>query len=96
MYPRKFGQPVDRGLIIYYPCKNIKKLYKINKISAQKWKNKFGLFDHPKMEDKFGLFDQSYSITDAQDYFEYIIRNKKNWMKISPTQIYVFINKVEK
>ena len=49
---------------IYYPWKNIKKLYKNNKfkISPRTW------------NDKFQLPDGSYSVSDIQDYFEYIIK----------------------
>ena len=47
---------------IYYTWKNIKSSYNNNKckISAQTW------------NDKFELLDGSYSVSDIQDYFEYI------------------------
>ena len=50
-----------------YTWKNIKKSYKNSKfkLSASKW------------NDKFELTDGSYSVSDIQDYFEYIIRNMK-------------------
>ena len=50
------------NLTIYYTWKNIKSSYKNNtfKISARTW------------SDKFELPDGSYSISDIQDYFEYI------------------------
>ena len=49
---------------IYYTWKNIKFAYKNNrfKISAPTW------------NDKFDLPDESYSVSDIQDYFEYIIK----------------------
>ena len=49
-------------LSIYYTWKNIKSLYNNNKfkISAPTW------------NDKFELPDGSYSVSDIQDYFEYI------------------------
>ena len=49
----------------YYTWKNIKKSYKNNtfKISALTWKLK--------------LPDGSYSVSDVQDYFEYIIKNRE-------------------
>ena len=52
------------NLRIYYTWKNTKKSYKNNKfkISAPKW-NK-----------EFELPDGSYSISDIQDYFEYILK----------------------
>ena len=52
------------NLSIYYTWKNIKKSYKNNKfeISAVTW------------NEKFELPDGSYSASDIQDYFEYIIK----------------------
>ena len=50
------------NLNIYYTWKNIKRSYKNNKfkISASTW------------NDEFELPDGSYSVSDIQDYFEYI------------------------
>ena len=50
---------------IYYKWKNIKSLYNNNKfkISTSTW------------NDEFELPDGSYSISDIQDYFEYILKN---------------------
>ena len=52
------------NLSIYYRWKNIKKLHKNNKfkISAPTW------------NEEFELPDGSYSISDIQDYFEYIFK----------------------
>ena len=52
------------NLSIYYTWKTIKKLYKNNKfnISAPTWNEEFELPD--------GL----YSISDVQDYFEYVLK----------------------
>ena len=52
------------NISIYYTWKNIKKSYKNNKfeISAVTW------------NEKFELPDGSYSASDIQDYFEYIIK----------------------
>ena len=57
------------NLSIYYTWKNIKSSYNNNKfkISAPTW------------NDKFELPDGSYSLSDIQDYFEYIL--KKTWRK---------------
>ena len=54
------------NLSIYYTWKNIKSSYNNNKfkISAPKW------------NDKFELPDGSYSVSDIQDHFEYILRKK--------------------
>ena len=51
------------NLSIYYTWKNIKSEYNNNKskISASTW------------NDEFNLPDGSYSVSDIQDYFEYII-----------------------
>ena len=51
------------NLSIYYRWKNIKKSYKNNKfkISAPTW------------DEEFELHDRSYSISDIQGYFEYIL-----------------------
>ena len=53
------------NLSIYYTWKNIKKSYKNNKfkISAPTW------------NEEFELPDGSYSVSDIQDYFEYIFKN---------------------
>ena len=55
------------NLSIYYTRKNIKWEYNNNKfkMSAPTWK------------DTFNLPDGSYSISDIQDYFEFIIKNTK-------------------
>ena len=52
------------NLSIYYTWKNIKSSYNNNKfkISALKW------------NDKFELPDGSYSVSDIQNYFEYILK----------------------
>ena len=55
------------NLSIYYTWKNIKSEYNNNKfkISAPTW------------NDTFDLPDGSCSVSDIQDYFEYIIKNMK-------------------
>ena len=50
------------NLTIYYSWKNIKKSYK---------KNEFKILA-PTWNEEFELTDGSYSISDIQDYFEYI------------------------
>ena len=54
------------NLSIYYTCKNVKKSYKNNKlkISATTWNV------------EFELPDRSYSISDIQGYFEYILKTQ--------------------
>ena len=55
------------NLSIYYTWKNIKSAYNNNKfkISALTW------------NDELDLPDGSYSISDIQDYFKFIIKNTK-------------------
>ena len=55
------------NLSIYYTWKNIKKSYKNNKfkISAPTW------------NEEFELPDGSYSVSDIQDYFKYILKNMR-------------------
>ena len=64
------------NLSIYYTWKNIKSSYNNNKfrISAPTW------------SEEFELPDGSYSISDIQDYFEYIKKNPS---------IRMYINKIE-
>ena len=67
------------NLSIYYTWKNIKSEYKNNKfkISAPTW------------NDTFDLPDGSYSISDIQDYFEFIIKKHATLTENSPVQVYV-------
>ena len=71
------------NLSIYYTWKNIKRSYNNNKfkISAPTW------------NEEFTLPDGSYSVSDIQDYFEYILRkHRENTDKPS---IQIYINKIE-
>ena len=63
---------------IYYTWKNIKSAYNNNKfkISAPTW------------NDTFDLPDGSYSISDIQDYFEFIIKKHETLTENPPVQIY--------
>ena len=71
------------NLSIYYTWKNIKSSYNNNKfkISAPTW------------NDKFELPDGSYSVSDIQDYFEYIF--KKHGEDIDKPSVQIFVNKIE-
>ena len=71
------------NLSIYYTWKNIKNSYNKNKfkISAPTW------------NDKFELPDGSYSISDIQDYLEYIF--KKHGESVDNTSIQIYLNKIE-
>ena len=71
------------NLSIYYAWKNIKNSYKNNKfkISASTW------------NEEFELPGRSYSVSDIQDYFEYIL--KKHGEETVNPSIKVYINKIE-
>ena len=71
------------NLSIYYTWKNIKSSYNNNrfKISAPTW------------NEKFELPDGSYSISDIQDYFEYILKKHSENVDNPPNEIYV--NRIE-
>ena len=71
------------NLSIYYTWKNIKSSYNNNKfkISAPMW------------NEEFELPDGSYSISDIQDYFEYIL--KKHSESIDNPPIRIYVNRIE-
>ena len=53
------------NLSIYYKWKNIKSSYNNNKFKIPA----------PTWNDEFELSDGSYSVSDIQEYFEYILKN---------------------
>ena len=71
------------NLSIYYTWKNIKSEYNNNKfkISAPTWNN------------TSDLPDSSYSVSDIQDYFEFIIKKHETLTENPPVQIYT--NKIK-
>ena len=71
------------NLRIYYTWKNVKSSYNNNKfkISAPTW------------SEEFELLDGSYSISDIQDYFEYIL--KKHSESVDNPSIRMYINRIE-
>ena len=68
---------------IYYPWKNIKSSYKNNKFKTSA----------PTWSDEFELLSGSYSISDIQDYFEYIL--KKHSESVDNPSIKIYVNKIE-
>ena len=70
------------NLSIYYTRKNIKSEYNNNKfkISAPTW------------NDTFNLDDGSYSVSDIQDYFEYIIKKYETIEDIYNPPIIPYVN----
>ena len=81
----RFGKKVIAlsNLSIYYTWKNIKSSYNDNKfkISAPTW------------NDKFELPNGSYSISDIQDYFEYIL--KKHGESVDKPSVHIYLNQIE-
>ena len=71
------------SLSIYYTWKNVKSSYNKNKfkISAPTW------------SEEFELPDGSYSVSDIQDYFEYIL--KKHSESVDNPSIRIYVNKIE-
>ena len=71
------------NLSSHYTWKNIKSTYNNNKfkISAPIW------------SEEFKLQDGSYSISDIQDYFEYIL--KKHSENVDNPSIRIYVNKIE-
>ena len=71
------------NLSIYYKWKNIKSSYNNNKfkISAPTW------------SDEFELPDGSYSISDIQDYLEYILKKHRENFEIP--SIRINLNKIQ-
>ena len=65
-------------LIIYYAWKNIKSTYNNNKFNISA----------PTSNDEFDLSDGSYSTSDIQDYFEFIIKKDETLAESPPIQIY--------
>ena len=71
------------NLSIYYTWKKIKSSYNNNKfqISAPTW------------NEEFKLPDRSYSVSDIQDYLEYIL--KKHGENTDKPSIQIYVNKLE-
>ena len=71
------------NLSIYYTWTNVKSSYNNNKfkISAPTW------------SEEFELPDESYSVSDIQDYFEYIL--KKHNESVDNPSIRMYINRIE-
>ena len=71
------------NLSIYCTCKNIKRSYNNNKfkISTRTW------------NDEFELPDGSYSVSDNQDYFEYIL--EKHVEDTDEPWVQIYVNKIE-
>ena len=71
------------NLSTYYTWKNLKSSYNSNKFKISA----------PTRNEEFELPDGSYSISDIQDYFEYIL--KKHSESVDNPSIKIYINKIE-
>ena len=71
------------NLSIYYTSKNIKSSYNNNKFKISA----------PTGNDEFKLPDGSYSISDIEDYFEYIL--KKHGESVEKPSLRIFVNKIQ-
>ena len=71
------------NISIYHTWKNIKSSYNNNKFKIST----------PTWNDKFELPDGSYSISDIQNYFEYIL--KKHGEDIDKPSVQISVNKIE-
>ena len=71
------------NLSIYYTWNNIKSSYNNNKFKISS----------PTWNEEFTLPDGSYSISDIQDYFQYIL--KKHGENTDKLSIQIYVNKIE-
>ena len=71
------------NLSIYYTWRNMKSSYN---------NNKFKIFA-PTWNDEFELPDGLYSVSDIQDYFEYIL--EKNEQDIDEPSVQIHVKKIE-
>ena len=67
----------------YFTWRNIRKKYKNNKLKVIV----------PTWSDELKISDGSYSVSDIQDYIEYIIKKHETLTTIPP--IHVYINKIK-
>ena len=72
------------NLSIYYTWRNKKSSYNNNKCKIST----------PTQNDKFQLPDGSYSVSDIQDYFKYIL--EKHGEDINESSVQIYVNKIEK
>ena len=71
------------NLSIYYTCKNVKNSYNNYKFKISP----------PTWSEEFKLPDGSYSISNIQDYFQYIL--KKHSENVDNPSIRIYVNKIE-
>ena len=64
---------------VYYMCKNIRKQFKNNKLKIIA----------PRWNDEFELPEGSYSVSNIQDYIEYINKKRESLSAIPPYNFYI-------
>ena len=69
------------NLSIYYTWKNMKSSYNNNKFETSA----------PTWNDKFELPDGSYSVSDIQEYFEYVLKMHGENIDNPSVKIYIYI-----
>ena len=81
----RIGEKINAlsNLSIYNTWKNIKSSYNNNKFKISA----------PTQNDKFELLDGSYSESDIQDYFEYVLKNHGE--NTDKTLVQIYVNKIE-
>ena len=95
----KLDLRLDRKVIA---LSNLSICYTWNNIKSSYNNNKF-IISEPTWNEKFTLPDRSYSISDIQDYFEYILKKhgestdiiKKNGETTNKSPIQIYVNKIE-
>ena len=71
------------NLSVYYTWKNLKSSYNNNKFKIST----------PTRNEEFKLPEGSYSVSDIQDYFKYIL--KKHGENTNKPSIQIYVNKIE-
>ena len=68
-----------QNLFIYYTWGNIRKQYKNNKVKLIA----------PTLNDELELPDGSYSVSDIQEYIEFIIKKHETLTAVPPVHVYI-------
>ena len=73
------------NLSVYYTWRNIKPEYNNNKFEKHA----------PTWNDEFNLTDGSYSVSDIQHYFEYIIKEHETIIGTDNPPVQIYVNKIK-
>ena len=83
---------MKKGWKDYLIIKSSKKQNKTKNIKSLNNNNKFKI-SPPTWNDKFELPDGLYSVSDIQDYFQYIL--KKHRESVDKPSVQIYVNKIE-